>query len=380
MKKGRIIFGLILNLLIVGGVSFALTNALLAFWGAGPRFANVLDIFYSFAVDASILLAVASVFMIIVDIAMLAGKKSCGFVQGLKLIGVVATTITAGMVIGYFYAVKKQPLDVLYNLEYGLFIYAIVPALGLISFIVENEPRMKPVPHAFLGIIPAAAYGGAFVTLLILNVLPKEKAPYDFLILNTTEIWISIAWIGGFVVGSYLLALLLLILHNIGAKKKGAKAKEAAEPAPEEKPAEEPAPEFPPVNKAEPAPEEKAEEAAPEEKAEEPAPAEPEEEKKAESESEQAEEKPAPEKKPEEVTVLAPRTAYARPKLKTSPNVRTYHITKQPNGEWQVKLAGGQKAIKLFPTQREAIAFARGLVESRGGSYRIHSVKGKIRS
>jgi hypothetical protein len=58
---------------------------------------------------------------------------------------------------------------------------------------------------------------------------------------------------------------------------------------------------------------------------------------------------------------------------------RAYHITKQPSGKWQVKLANGEKVIRLFDTQAEAIAFTKGLVESRGGSYRIHSVKGKIR-
>ncbi|MCR4562467.1 MAG: DUF2188 domain-containing protein [Bacilli bacterium] len=58
---------------------------------------------------------------------------------------------------------------------------------------------------------------------------------------------------------------------------------------------------------------------------------------------------------------------------------RTYHISKQSTGKWQVKLASGTKAIKLFDTQAEAIAFAKELVHTQGGSIRIHSLKGKIR-
>ncbi|MCH3909172.1 MAG: DUF2188 domain-containing protein [Bacilli bacterium] len=58
---------------------------------------------------------------------------------------------------------------------------------------------------------------------------------------------------------------------------------------------------------------------------------------------------------------------------------RVYHISKQESGQWQVKLATGQKAIKLFSTQEEAINYAKGLVKTQGGSIRVHSLKGKMR-
>ncbi len=58
---------------------------------------------------------------------------------------------------------------------------------------------------------------------------------------------------------------------------------------------------------------------------------------------------------------------------------RVYHISRNENGKWQVKLANGEKAIKLFDTQLQAINYAKALVKTRGGSIRIHSVKGKIR-
>ena len=59
---------------------------------------------------------------------------------------------------------------------------------------------------------------------------------------------------------------------------------------------------------------------------------------------------------------------------------RIYHISKQPtSGKWQVKLATGKKAIKLFKTQAEAIAYAKSVIGKQGGSIRIHSLKGKLR-
>ena len=376
MKKGTIVIGLILNLLIFGGVGFSVANAYFGFWGPGAGIEW--ELFYYFTIDSNVLLGVAALLMAIVDIAMLAGKKVCRFVQVLKLIGVVSTLITALVVLIYFYLIEKQPIDFLYDLKYNLYLHAVIPVLGLFSFILENEPRMKAWKYAFFGMIGPVLYGGVLVPLLNLDIIPKAKAPYDFLLIDMDKIWVSVAWLGGFLVGSYVLAFLVLLLHNIGSQKE---VLEEAEPAPAEEPKEEPVAELPPVNQAEPLLEEGEEAAAPAEPEEKPE--EPEEVPEEQPEEVPVQEEAPPEKegkKPEEVTVLAPRTAYARPKLKKVTAARTYHITKQPNGEWQVKLAGGKKAIKLFPTQREAIAYARGLVESRGGSYRIHSVKGKIRS
>ena len=58
---------------------------------------------------------------------------------------------------------------------------------------------------------------------------------------------------------------------------------------------------------------------------------------------------------------------------------RVYHISKRKDNKWQVKFANGKRAIRLFPTQAEAIVFAKKLAKSQDGSIRIHSVKGRIR-
>ncbi|MCD8295825.1 MAG: DUF2188 domain-containing protein [Clostridia bacterium] len=46
---------------------------------------------------------------------------------------------------------------------------------------------------------------------------------------------------------------------------------------------------------------------------------------------------------------------------------------------WQVKLAGGAKAIKLFKTQAEAIDLAKSLADSQDGRIVIHKEDGSFR-
>ncbi len=79
----------------------------------------------------------------------------------------------------------------------------------------------------------------------------------------------------------------------------------------------------------------------------------------------------------EEAEEAAERKAEAKSTYKSVP--RVYHISKQPSGKWQVKLATGERAIKLFDTQQQAIVYAKSLVRTQGGSIRIHAVSGKMR-
>ena len=58
---------------------------------------------------------------------------------------------------------------------------------------------------------------------------------------------------------------------------------------------------------------------------------------------------------------------------------KNYHVAKRPDGKWQVKFAGGEKAIKLFDTQAEAIAYAKKLAINQDGSISIHKKDGKMR-
>ncbi len=57
---------------------------------------------------------------------------------------------------------------------------------------------------------------------------------------------------------------------------------------------------------------------------------------------------------------------------------KTYHITKRKeDGKWQVKAAGAEKAIKLFKTKEEAVAYADKVADNQGGSTAFHASKGK---
>ena len=70
-----------------------------------------------------------------------------------------------------------------------------------------------------------------------------------------------------------------------------------------------------------------------------------------------------------------------KPNKKYKDGARVYHIARSKfvSRHWQVKLATGEKAIKIFDTQLEAINYAKQLVKSQGGSIRIHSMRGRLR-
>ena len=78
--------------------------------------------------------------------------------------------------------------------------------------------------------------------------------------------------------------------------------------------------------------------------------------------------KPAPAKKAE---------PKPEPKEEKKPvTFRNYHVSKRADGKWQVKYAGGQKAIKLFDTQKEAMEYTKVMAENQGGSVLLHNSKG----
>ena len=60
-----------------------------------------------------------------------------------------------------------------------------------------------------------------------------------------------------------------------------------------------------------------------------------------------------------------------------------YHVSKRENDgrEWKVFIQGSTKVIKLFPTQLEALEYAKNLCKNKNdGSYvMLHGLDGKIR-
>ena len=56
---------------------------------------------------------------------------------------------------------------------------------------------------------------------------------------------------------------------------------------------------------------------------------------------------------------------------------RVYHVSKRSDGMWAVKFAGGEKAIKLFMTQAEAVDYTKKMSKNQKGAMLIHNSKGK---
>ncbi len=92
------------------------------------------------------------------------------------------------------------------------------------------------------------------------------------------------------------------------------------------------------------------------------------------------EKKPAPAAKKEEPAKPAPAAKKEEPEEEKKASTKTYHISKRKDdGKWQVKFAGGSKAIKLFDTQAEAIDYAKVLADNQEGKIVIHKEDGSFR-
>ena len=160
-------------------------------------------------------------------------------------------------------------------------------------------------------------------------------------------------------------------------EKPAEEKKPAAKKAPAKKAEKKPAEKKEPAKKAEPKKEEpKAEEKKPAEKKEK-VPAKKPAEKKPAAKKEPAKKEAAPKAEPKAEEKPAAKGSEKPTPRKDAP--RSYHISQHPQGGWQVKGAGSEKALKRFPTQAEAIKYARELEKSSGVSFRVHSMKGKIR-
>ncbi len=86
------------------------------------------------------------------------------------------------------------------------------------------------------------------------------------------------------------------------------------------------------------------------------------------------EKKAAPAKKEAPKKAAKPAAKKPEPKKEAT---RTYHVVKRAeDGKWEVKFAGGQKAIKLFDTQKEALEYSKVMAKNQGGSMLVHNSKG----
>lgn len=64
------------------------------------------------------------------------------------------------------------------------------------------------------------------------------------------------------------------------------------------------------------------------------------------------------------------------PKKEENAGPKAYHVSKREDGKWQVKLAGGKIAIKLFDTKAEALEYTLKMSENQKAAVRFHASKG----
>lgn len=97
--------------------------------------------------------------------------------------------------------------------------------------------------------------------------------------------------------------------------------------------------------------------------------------------------KPSPSKKSNVTKVKAKKVApkKSKPAKKAAPkkvngpskeNKRVYHVAKREDGMWQVRFAGGEKAIKLFKTKVEAEEYTKQMAKNQKGVMLKHNSKG----
>jgi hypothetical protein len=411
MKKSRYVWSLIFNTLILLAAVWACGNPVFGFYGIAKG--DILATFFAnvklYGYSASLFAGLVAIVYIISDIVCLAKKKATPkWVNILKLTSVASLGVAAAFyfIVDPFILGKSLSYDWMAQLDWHstLFLSIVIPAVSLISYIfTELEPKVR-LPHCLWCVLPGGIYVGvmAVVGHFIEGFLPATATgttdPYAMFRFNGTHHWYYYAiFMAAIVLAAALYGFVVLAIRN-GIRKHIIKETAAKKETPIQH-QDEVAPVQKPVEQPKVQQQEKA-----------PAKSEPVQTTTSTS-STTSTNKPvntsAPKKTGKKVFIVKSRrysndgvtitedysgneareeaqeekdeaAAKANPAMARSIQ-RVYHISKQPTGKWQVKLATGERAIKLFDTQEQAIAYAKGLVKTQGGSIRVHSLTGKMR-
>ncbi|PIX54859.1 MAG: hypothetical protein COZ50_05790 [Zetaproteobacteria bacterium CG_4_10_14_3_um_filter_54_28] len=57
---------------------------------------------------------------------------------------------------------------------------------------------------------------------------------------------------------------------------------------------------------------------------------------------------------------------------------KSHHVVPNPDGGWDVKVSGGERAIKHFETKQPAVDSARRISQNQGSELVIHNKDSKI--
>ena len=302
------------------------------------------------------------------------------FFQVMKLISVVAVATTFTIVMVYLAPNNTSGIDLFAGSQ--LFMHVITPIAAVFSFIfLEYQTKIR-FRFFYFPVFFALAYGAFYISYAFLAPAGSaidwygfmfeagsRVAPVDLTKFTLGQFLLFLGEsLGGGVIFGFVFWLLNKIVNLIFIGYTVAPEVEEGSPAEAQEPISE--------EKEEPVIEEKPVEEKPAEEIEEKASEEPEtKEEKEPGIAEKSPAKPASSEKPK-----SKRNVNYNPN-KYKDGVRVYHISRSKfmSKYWQVKLAGGEKAIKIFPTQAEAITYAKELARKQGGSIRIHSMKGQLR-
>lgn len=375
MKRLCHIASLILNLLLGVMVAVIALNAFFGWWAPlRQSLPSGAMAFSDFTLDAALLFMVSAFITFAFDIVALTrgAYEIPHWVRSLKLVAVATLVASLLFSLVYIYPLSgesKQDPNELINVVDTLWIRVLLPTVALVSFMtVEHETRLN-LFESLLAIVPSAVY---FASLLPLIYASAIGDPYPILEAEEPTNLMPVIYGLVIILGVFLVALLIIPIRNridrawsrgvtiasaesaqlsSAVKRAEAAGQESAAPAPAEEP--EPSPDDSVMEK----PAEEGDGGVRVSYADEDS----------EEEEELKERQEA-----EELRKKGPGFYNGR--------ARVYHISRQKDGvRWQVRLATGKRAIRLFPTQKEALAFAKELCLRNGGSIRIHSLKGRMR-
>ena len=375
MKRLCHIVSLILNLLLGVMVAVIALNAFFGWWAPlRQSLPSGAMAFSDFTLDAALLFMVSAFITFAFDIVALTrgAYEIPHWVRSLKLVAVATLVASLLFSLVYIYPLSgesKQDPNELINVVDTLWIRILLPTVALVSFMtVEHETRLN-LFESLLAIVPSAVY---FASLLPLIYASAIGDPYPILEAEEPTNLMPVIYGLVIILGVFLVALLIIPIRNridrawsrgvtiasaesaqlsSAVKRAEAAGQESAASAPAEEP--EPSPDDSVMEK----PAEEGDGGVQVSYADEDS----------EEEEERKERQEA-----EELRKKGPGFYNGR--------ARVYHISRQKDGvRWQVRLATGKRAIRLFPTQKEALAYAKELCLRNGGSIRIHSLKGRMR-
>ncbi|MFA6624805.1 MAG: DUF2188 domain-containing protein [Bacilli bacterium] len=316
---------------------------------------NGTNTFVMFTNDSNILFALSAlVFALFQTISIIKGTKVPKAALIFKLAGTVGVTLTLITVYCCLCPITGR-WSMAYEPSYSLWVHTVFPLIGIISFLFIDIDKGERVSFfdSLYGVIPMVLYAAIIIPLVAVNTI---EPPYFFMDINNQQWWVSLLWVLGMVIGTEIISFLLVLGTNVLNKEK--KTAEA----------------LPCTDNDEKEVKEESVDDVKEEKNDDSEKGDDNMKKKEDIKIEEVDE--GSEEEEEKNEIKAEKEAKAKG---YGDGPRVYHIGRQPSGVWQVKLATGQKAIKLFDTQAQAIDYAKSLVKTQGGSIRIHSRKGHMR-